>query len=144
MEEKTIFEFEDTINPDAEKITDCIEKLSQVSLENVKTFAAEKIEVEGVNIFDFLLKVKDCLESLQIIEKDLKEYAINELYKYPNGKYDGRGYTCVMVESGFTYDYKQSKDWIEINEKKKELETQLKKVLKPKSTTTVRFERKRY
>lgn len=143
-ENKPIIFEEDTVNPDIKKITNLIDKLSKIDPQNIKTFAAEKVEVEGVNIFDFLLKVKDSLAALEQIESDLKKYAIEELYKYKNQTYEGSGFVCRMMEAGTSYDYKQNEEWRAINEKKKEIEDRLKKVLPKKSTTTVKFERKRY
>lgn len=142
--EKDIIIFEDTVNPDIKKITNLIEKLSKITPENVKTFAAEKVEVEGVNIFDFLLKVKDCLDALEQIESDFKKYAIDELYKYKNQTYDGSGYTCKLVESRPIYDFKTDQEWRDANSKIKEIEDRLKKVLPKQSTSTARFTRKRF
>jgi hypothetical protein len=124
----------------ANDIEQAITLLNQINQEVFSHFAAEKIEVEGANMFQLLVSVKEALAKLTNLEKEIKSYVVKELYKYPKNTCEAFGRRFSLVETGVVYDYSVDPQWREINEMKKKLEEKLRPTAPKKSTTSVRVD----
>ena len=138
-----LVDFSEFDSQDASGVSDieqAITLLNHINQESYSVFAAEKIEVEGANMFQLLVSVKEALAKLTNLEKEIKSYVVKELYKYPKNTYEAFGRRFSLVETGVVYDYSIDPEWQKINEAKKKLEEKLRPTAPKKSTTSVRVD----
>lgn len=122
------------------QINKAIDIINSIDFNAFKFFAAEKIEVDGENMFDLLCKIRNSISRLEVIEKDIKSYMLTELEKHPKNTFVGFNHRFSLAETGVVYEYKVSEEWNKVNEIKKELESKLKKHVPKRSTTAVKVE----
>lgn len=99
---------------------------SKFNIEMLKQSIVTHFVETGENPLELLVKSEAVVKLLEGIRADLKEQALNELSKHPQGKAEVLGATISKAETGVKYAYDSDYTWQTINAELESLKHRLK------------------
>lgn len=112
-----------------------IQDMSKAQINHLVHLITENISVNGGEVIKTLALCSKYQHLFAELEKNLKELAVNELYKYDKARFETHNVEMQVAEVGTRYDFSATKSWVDlqdqidsIKEKQKDIEKMLKTI----------------